>query len=199
MSVAKSQRQLSKKATDIIAGTFGAANERPDPQAMSESIARGTTIVGKMLEGISDEYHGIGQKYASWLTNFGILCWNLVEMSVPHTLSEILSRYWLKLGTILAILIFALGVVSRAKVEWETGLVLFAFVLAASLVRIWLKRLMLKLDFPRWIRVPLGVIGMICTLVFLYVVISGLRLEYGLLVQKFHDMIHRMSAADTIR
>lgn len=183
MTVQKPQRELSPTATRIIAGTFAGANAKPDPQTAAESLARGTTIVGKMFEGLSDQY-AVDQKYAKLVTTFGGVCWHIVELSVPRSLGDIFLRYWLKLATIVAAIFVLLGIVAHAKVEWETGLVVFALVLLVSLVRTYLRRFMLKLHAPRSLRIVASVVAVLLAVLLFSALVLGLRWEYRLLAEK---------------
>jgi hypothetical protein len=184
MTTQKPQRDLSPGATKIIAGTFACASAKPDAQSAAESLARGTTIVGRMLEGQSDQYGAVGQKYAKWVTNFGNVCWYIVELSVPRSLGDIFLRYWLKLATVVAVVFLLLGALTRATVESQTGLVLLSLVILLSLVRTYLRRFMLKLRPPRWIQVVAGVVGMLLAVVLFSALLSGLHLEYRYLAER---------------
>ena len=177
MTAQKTQRELSQSATKIIADTFAAANARPDPQTAAESLARGTTIVGRMFEGLSDQY-AVGQKYAKWVTNFGAVCWHIIELSVPRSLGDIFFRYWLKLATVVATAFLLVGVVIHAKVEWETGLVLFALVFLLSLVRTYLRRFMLKLHAPRTIQIAAALVATLLAALLFSALLLGLLWEY---------------------
>jgi hypothetical protein len=181
----KLQRDLSSSATRIIAGTFARTSEKPDPQTAAESLARGTTIVGRMFEGLSDQYGALGQKYAKWVTTFGGVCWNIVELSVPRSLGDIFLRYWLKLGTVVAVIFFLLGVLTHAQIEWETGLVLFAVVLLLSLVRTCLRRFMLKLHAPRSIQIAAFFFAMLLAAFLFSALLLGLLSEYRYLAHRF--------------
>ncbi|MGB2888808.1 MAG: hypothetical protein WBC04_14015 [Candidatus Acidiferrales bacterium] len=182
MTAQKPQRELSQSATKIIAGTFAGASAKSDPQTSAESLARGTTIVGRMLEGLSDQY-ALDQKYAKWVTNFGSVCWHIVELSVPRSLGDIFFRYWLKLATVVAAVFLLLGVVIHAKVEWETGLVLFALVLLLSLLRTYLRRFMLKLHAPRSIQIVAALVAILLTVLLFSALLLGLRSEYRYLAE----------------
>lgn len=186
MTAPKPQRELSPSATRIIAGTFAGANAKPDPQSSAESLARGTTIVGKMWEGLSDEYGAVGQKYAKWVTTFGGVCWHIVELSVPRSLGDIFLRYWLKLATVVAAAFVLLGVLTKGgTLEWETGLVLFALVLLLSLVRTYLRRFMLKLHAPRSLQIVAGLAAILFTALLFTALLLGLRSEYRYIAERF--------------
>lgn len=182
MTSQKPQRELSSSATKIIAHTFAGTNAKPDPQTSAESLARGTTIVGTLLEGLSDQY-AVDQKYAKWVTNFGRVCWHIVELSVPRSLGDMFFRYWLKLATVVAAVFLLLGVVIHAKVEWETGLLIFALVLLLSLVRTSLRRFMLKLHAPRSIQVVAGVVAILVVALLFSALLLGFRSEYRYLAE----------------
>ena len=80
------------------------------PTPALRAAARATTVVGKMLEGLSSEYNR-GAKVALWVTRLGKIFWGLVEVAVPHSLFNMMFRHWLKLIYLFEVLLIVFGTV----------------------------------------------------------------------------------------
>lgn len=109
---------------------------QPPPEETLRSVARATTVVGQMLEGLSDKY-GCGKKYAAFVARFGRVGWGLVEVSVPQSISNLLFRHWLFLLYLVEVFLILGGILFEAEgvknLGWKTliitliadGIVLF--------------------------------------------------------------------------
>jgi len=64
-------------------------DRKPQPEGAARALARGTQVVGKMLEGIARKRE-IDTKRIAILTRMGRLLWGLVEVAVPRRLPELL-------------------------------------------------------------------------------------------------------------
>jgi hypothetical protein len=67
-----------------------------DPESTVKTAARATTVIGKMLEGLSSS-RGAPTKPAIWIARLGRIFWALVEVAVPRSFPELFFRHWLKL------------------------------------------------------------------------------------------------------
>ena len=67
-----------------------------DPESTVKTAARATTVIGKMLEGLSTS-RGSTNKPGLWIARLGRIFWALVEVAVPRSFAELLFRHWLKL------------------------------------------------------------------------------------------------------
>ena len=67
-----------------------------DPESTAKTAARATTVIGKMLEGLSSSRNA-PPKPAVWLARLGRIFWALVEVAVPRSFPELFFRHWLKL------------------------------------------------------------------------------------------------------
>ena len=89
-----------------------------EPESTLRTAARATTVIGKILSGISTSYE-ISDRYMAWIVRLGQIFWGLVEVAVPRSLPNLIFRHWLKViyaFEVLAILggmIFAKQQVSR--------------------------------------------------------------------------------------
>src|SRR6185503_11454880 len=73
-----------------------AVNGNLDPKAATQSLARSTRVIGAMLAQLSEEYN-VGNSPTRWLSRLAQAFWALVEVSVPHSLPNVIVRHWLKL------------------------------------------------------------------------------------------------------
>jgi patatin-related protein len=62
----------------------------PDPEATMKSASRAVTIIGKLLEGIS-ERRRVGKAVPRWLARLGLMLQGIVAVSLPGTLNQ---RWW---------------------------------------------------------------------------------------------------------
>jgi patatin-related protein len=82
------------------------ARSKLDPESTVKTAARATTVIGKMLEGLSTS-RGSTNKPGLWIARLGRIFWALVEVAVPRSFAELVFRHWLKLIYFLeALLIF---------------------------------------------------------------------------------------------
>ena len=67
-----------------------------DPESTIKTAARATTVIGKMLEGLSSS-RNVSTKPSLWIARLGRIFWALVEVAVPRSFPELLFRHLLKL------------------------------------------------------------------------------------------------------
>jgi patatin-related protein len=67
-----------------------------NPQQRLSVATRATTVVGRMLTHMSDEY-ALVAKPGAWLTRLGSIAWALVEVAIPRSTANLLGTYWFKL------------------------------------------------------------------------------------------------------
>jgi hypothetical protein len=72
------------------------ARSKWDPESTVKIAARATTVIGKMLEGLSSS-RGASTKPALWIARLGRIFWALVEVAVPRSFAELFFHHWLKL------------------------------------------------------------------------------------------------------
>jgi patatin-related protein len=72
------------------------ARSKLDPESTVKTAARATTVIGKMLEGLSSSRNA-PTKPALWIARLGRIFWALVEVAVPRSFPELFFRHWLKL------------------------------------------------------------------------------------------------------
>lgn len=90
-------------------------NRELDPQASLTSLARGTRVVGRMLEGITERHSRHGGRM-QWLTRTGSWFWSLVQVAVPRSLPALVFDHWMGLLYAFALLLILLGVFAGAEV-----------------------------------------------------------------------------------
>ena len=67
-----------------------------EAESTAKTAARATTVIGKMLEGLSSSRNA-STKPALWITRLGRIFWALVEVAVPRSFAELFFHHWLKL------------------------------------------------------------------------------------------------------
>lgn len=111
---------------------------QPAPELVAKSAARCTAVTGDLLEGISDGYAARAKPLFTRMAFFGRMCWNFIEISVPHTLGELLGNYWTQLLFLFAAMLVLLAVVTSNK----TALALAVTVAAIALMLFTLRQLL---------------------------------------------------------
>jgi hypothetical protein len=112
----------------------------PDPRATLDTLTRGTEITGRILEAIAARRGLPG--WGRYLVIVGRALWGLVEISVPRSLPSLVTRYWLSLLLLIAIVLIVAGLFGAPGVT-AVGWNLLALVLATAIVRLTLSRFML--------------------------------------------------------
>jgi len=72
------------------------ARSKLDPESTIKTAARATTVIGKMLEGLSSS-RNVSSKPSLWIARLGRIFWALVEVAVPRSFAELFFHHWLKL------------------------------------------------------------------------------------------------------
>lgn len=103
-------------------------NRQPNPEATLRSAARATTVIGKMLGGLSTRYP-VGSP-AALLTRFGQVAWGLVEVAVPRSAWNLISRYWLQLVYMFEVFLIAGGFLLDNETVQNFGLEAFGITIA---------------------------------------------------------------------
>jgi patatin-related protein len=67
-----------------------------DAESTVKTAARATTVIGKMLEGLSSS-RNVSTKPSLWIARLGRIFWALVEVAVPRSFPELFFRHSLKL------------------------------------------------------------------------------------------------------
>jgi patatin-related protein len=69
---------------------------RLEPESTVRNVARATTVIGKLLEGLSSSRR-VSTKPALWIARLGRIFWALVEVAIPRSFADLFFRHWLKL------------------------------------------------------------------------------------------------------
>jgi hypothetical protein len=83
--------------------------DQPDPQLMARSATRASAVTGALLEGIADARHAPGKQVFGRLALVSRFLFQFVEVSVPHTVSELFGKYWLQLLALFSLMLLAIG------------------------------------------------------------------------------------------
>lgn len=141
-------RHLNTIATGIIYAVYSMGASDVAPHAMLRDLARSTTVIGKLLEGLADQYDGTGKKIAAGITTMGRLFWGLVEVSVPDSVLFYLSRNWIWILELLGALVIGLGIAAGTPAMWSLGIAILVAVFALYRIRHTFNIYMLSGKFP---------------------------------------------------
>lgn len=126
---------ISMKAAATINAVYRAADHPPDVETSLRNASRATTILGKMLEALTDQYAKKASSVAGYITKLGLLAYGLIEISVPRSLWFHVGRYWLQLATLIGTAMIVLGAVFRSPETWKIGGGLLFAVAAITILR----------------------------------------------------------------
>ncbi len=106
---------------------------RLDPEPTLRSTARATTVVGKMLAGLSHA-RNVSSRYGAWLARVGQIFWSLVEVAVPRSIPHFVFRHWLKLLYFVEVLLIVLGTFLVTGPVQQVALAAFGLTATAHLL-----------------------------------------------------------------
>ena len=89
MKAARVPRRLSVPAQKVIAEVYLVGSVPADPYVVLQDISRSVSIVGRLLNGLTDRYATPGKSAANVVTIAGSVLWAIVEISVPGRSSSI--------------------------------------------------------------------------------------------------------------
>src|SRR5580658_10388024 len=113
MNTNRTPRKLSAPARNIIADVYLVGSVPADPHGILQDISRSVSVIGRLLNGLADQYAKAGKNLASMITIAGSVLWGIVEISVPESALFYLSRNWIKLLAFLGALVIILGVLTN--------------------------------------------------------------------------------------
>lgn len=105
-------------------------HSRPNPQSTLRTVARATTITGKIFEKLADDYVSSGKRVAAWITRVGLILWGLVELATPKSIWNLLFRYWLQLLYLVELVLIAASTILLVQTVQRIGLILFGATVA---------------------------------------------------------------------
>lgn len=136
-------RKLDPEAVDVLRTTVRAAANNPEPAVSARSITRATTIIGLMLEDLSENELRAGKTFGGWVTRIGQITWGLVELAAPRSLGAILFQYWIWLIYFVAVAMLFVGALTGGSGVIRAGVLVLLFAVAATVVvltlRSWLR------------------------------------------------------------
>jgi patatin-related protein len=101
-----------------------------EPHTWAEAMSRGSRVLGRLLESISTARGiGPGARLATWLTRVATALWGLVIVATPDSVWKLLTAHWLKLLTLLSVLLVGVGLVFDIERAQNAGWVLLALTL----------------------------------------------------------------------
>lgn len=141
-------RQLNQQAQEIIRHTYLIGSAPADPHKLLTDLARSVTVLGEMLQGLSDQYGQAGKKFASGIAYAGKVFWGVIELSVPTNVFRYLFRNWLSLFALVSIITIAVGLLTGVSGMSGIGVGMLTIVLLLSVFSGLLRYYMLKASIP---------------------------------------------------
>ena len=142
----------------LLAKTLLNVPDEPDPLTSSRSLARGTTIVGLMLEDLGDKRGG-WKRAGGAVARFGQVVWALVELAAPRSLGQILFQYWTAVLYALSVLMVMVGLLTGVNAVTRGGLLVLCVAVVVNIVVEKLRRWMMTKDRSQlnllWLIAPL--------------------------------------------
>jgi len=145
-----------------------------NPESTLKTTSRATTVLGKMLNALSNK-RNVDSSLVAWIARVGQLLSGLVEVAVPRSMPSLVFRYWLKLLYLFEVLLIVFSTLLAAdpKIS-QFGWNLLGLTVAAN-VAVWLLS-----DFMSRrhviLRTLLAVLGFSVFLIFLIGVLKVLGL-----------------------
>ena len=126
------------------------------PKPTLRSAARATTVIGKMLSGISAEYN-VNDRYVAWVARLGQISLALVEVAVPSSLPNLIFHHWLKLLYFFEVVLIIGSTLLVAQPVQQFAFTAFALTLGIHLAVLILGDLMRSKK--RWLNVIKALLG----------------------------------------
>jgi len=108
-------------ARELLLRTFSRVRDQPDREVSARTVARSTTIIGLMLEGIA-ERRRVSKEPGAIVARFGRVVWGLVELSAPQSLWRVFGRHWISLLYAIGILMAIGGYIAGTPAVAGAGL-----------------------------------------------------------------------------
>jgi patatin-related protein len=114
------------------------------PENALKNAARATTVTGKILSGIADQYGIAGKSYLSVLTRTGTFFLWLVEAAVPRSMGSLVFKHWLKLLYLFEVLLLAAGFLFLNEPVQRLGLTIAGVTAALHISFLWVRDIVLS-------------------------------------------------------
>ncbi|MCF8216381.1 MAG: patatin-like protein [Chlorobium sp.] len=168
------------------------ANKRLEPESALKNAARATTVTGKILSGIADQYGVAGKRYLAFLTRIATFFWWLVEAAVPRTLASLLLEHWIKLLYLFEVLLLVVGYLFLNEAVQRLALLIAAITGALHLTLLWLRDLLLsRRSVPRILK-NIAMVSLLLLLLFgiaSVAAVTGMKHEWWELFDWLHDWL----------
>lgn len=112
----------------------------PSPRTVAEALTRGATVVGKVLERVSEKASmDMPQKATRWLIWVGRVTWTLVEASTPKSWRCMMMRDFVGLGLLIPLVLVFLGIIFDKSGTRDLGWLTLACAVAIWTAWLWLR------------------------------------------------------------
>jgi hypothetical protein len=156
----RTPRVLSQAAREVIADVYLVGSVPADPPLVLKDVARSVSIVGRMLDGLVDRNSVQGKGLAWAVTIAGSVLWGMVELAVPDSFWQKISRNWYALLALSGVVIIALGLVTNTAGMASIGVELIFAVFVLRLLMATLRQFMSTGDlFERCIRTGVVIVA----------------------------------------
>jgi len=120
-----------------------------DPESTVRTIGRATTVMGKVLSAVSDDYAAQSNSSSAvasmqaylggLLTRFGVIFTGLVEVAVPQSIPYLFFRHLLKVLYVFEVLLIVFGTVFGKPQMTQLGWTAFGATAATNIIVWWLR------------------------------------------------------------
>ncbi|MCF8382046.1 MAG: patatin-like protein [Chlorobium sp.] len=175
------------------------SNHVPEPEAALKNAARATTVTGKILSGIADQYGVAGKGLLAVMMRAGTLLWWLVEASVPRSMTNLVFKHWMQLLYLFETLLLILGLLFVNPGVQRLGLTILALTGAVHLTVLWLRDLLLFKNKWALVFKSLGtalILVLLLSGIASIVAVSGLQQEWWGVVEGVHKWFVSMNLWD---
>ncbi|NTU91097.1 MAG: patatin-like protein [Chlorobiaceae bacterium] len=118
-------------------------NRQLEPASTLRSAARASTVTGKLLSGIADQYNGTGKRFSSFIVRAGTMFAWLVEAAVPRSMARLIFVHWIKLLYLLEVVLFAGSWLLVNVVVQRFAITAFVLTMAMHMIVTWLNGFLL--------------------------------------------------------
>ena len=113
-----------------------ATRSKLNPESTLRTTSRATTVLGKMLNALSNK-RNVDSSMVAWIARSGQLLSGLVEVAVPRSMPSLVFRYWLKLLYLFEVLLIVFSTLLGEPRVSQFGWNLLGLTVAAN-VAVWL-------------------------------------------------------------
>jgi len=174
-------------------------NHTLQPESALKNAARATTVTGKILSTIADQYGIAGKSFLAVVMRAGTVFWWLLEAAVPRSMASLVFRHWRQLLYLFEVLLVVLGYLFVNPGVQRIGLTALALTGAVHITVLWLRDILfLKNGWPFFLK-SLGtglVLLLLLSGIAFFGAVTGIQQEWWGGFTRLHDWFVSMNLWD---